>query len=414
MMKLSGVFLTCLFCSFPAYLSAVDSPAEALRIGGLDFPATSFGAIRIDTHENPSKDETERFANYYYDLSTWVGAKKETATLLSDGDDPDEERALDWYNASKLDVEELGENEFKYTTVYRDNRSMTGHEPIGIEIKQELYYKRGRDWAILILTAKNISNTDLQDFYLGLKLDADVPDEENKPTSEDDLVSNNNSLIALYDAERGKERSNVAGLAPLGDAQALMSWWSRDDEPLLDSDRSVLVKNSRTAATGTEADYRIMASTGPFSVGVEGEVVFVCGLVESEGLAAAEVAHKAASVYYEVNIASGLRDALKKQSALVQRTMPAAYQLFANYPNPFNPTTTISYALPEAEHVELSIFNLQGKLVARIVDAEQPAGFHSATWDSRDRHGNRVSSGVYYYRLETGKFVDTRKMILLQ
>jgi hypothetical protein len=193
-----------------------------------------------------------------------------------------------------------------------------------------------------------------------------------------------------------------------------MSWWRRDDEPLLDSDRNVLVKNSRTAVSGTVADYRVMASTGPFSVRVGGEVVFVCSLVESEGLAAAEVAQKAASAYYEENIAPQLKEGLKKQSALVQRALPAAYQLFANYPNPFNPTTTISYALPEAEHVELSIFNLQGKLVAHIVDVEQPPGFHSATWDSRDRHGNRVSSGVYYYRLEAGKFVDTRKMILLQ
>jgi len=92
----------------------------------------------------------------------------------------------------------------------------------------------------------------------------------------------------------------------------------------------------------------------------------------------------------------------------------ATYSLQQNYPNPFNPSTTIQYSLPTAEHVSLKIYNLLGQEVITLVDELQDAGYKQTTWNGKDTYGNQNVSGVYIYRLQTDKFVQTKKMILLK
>jgi len=93
--------------------------------------------------------------------------------------------------------------------------------------------------------------------------------------------------------------------------------------------------------------------------------------------------------------------------------IPDCFQLFHNYPNPFNPSTEIKFALPEAGNVELRIFNQLGQQVAVLVNGFQQAGVHSVFWNGCDELGNTVASGVYFYKIRAGSFEQTRKMILL-
>ena len=88
--------------------------------------------------------------------------------------------------------------------------------------------------------------------------------------------------------------------------------------------------------------------------------------------------------------------------------------LYQNYPNPFNPETTISYQLPENSEVELAIYNLKGQKVKTLVNELLPAGQHSVVWDGKDDNGKSVSSGIYFYKLKTGNFEKTKKMILMK
>ena len=89
--------------------------------------------------------------------------------------------------------------------------------------------------------------------------------------------------------------------------------------------------------------------------------------------------------------------------------IPALYGLTQNYPNPFNPNTTIRYGLPIASEVNLSIYNLLGEEVALLFNGNMPAGNHQVTWDA-----SSMTSGIYFYRLQAGDFVQTRKMVLLK
>jgi predicted outer membrane repeat protein len=88
--------------------------------------------------------------------------------------------------------------------------------------------------------------------------------------------------------------------------------------------------------------------------------------------------------------------------------------LHQNYPNPFNPTTTINYSLKENSKVSLNIYNIKGQKVKTLVNELLLSGKHSIIWNGRDSNGNRVGSGIYFYKLKTDNFEKTRKMILLR
>jgi len=96
-------------------------------------------------------------------------------------------------------------------------------------------------------------------------------------------------------------------------------------------------------------------------------------------------------------------------------TSPARSELTStHYPNPFNPETVIYYSLSQDSEVELTVYNIKGQRVTRLVKSEQPAGAHRVVWDGRDERGNPVSSGVYFYRLSAGELTEQRKMMLLK
>jgi len=93
---------------------------------------------------------------------------------------------------------------------------------------------------------------------------------------------------------------------------------------------------------------------------------------------------------------------------------PEAYALFQNYPNPFNAATQIEFALRQDGHVKLEIFNILGQKIATLVDEYLTAGLKRTSWDGRDAGGRTVASGMYFYRLATGDFVEMKKMVLMK
>jgi glucuronoarabinoxylan endo-1,4-beta-xylanase len=101
---------------------------------------------------------------------------------------------------------------------------------------------------------------------------------------------------------------------------------------------------------------------------------------------------------------------LKRQTGISNETasLPTAYALGQNYPNPFNPTTTISYSVPKTSHVTLGVFNTLGQEVALLASELRSPGTYQVQWNAN------VPSGIYYYRLQAGDFIETKKMILLK
>jgi len=111
------------------------------------------------------------------------------------------------------------------------------------------------------------------------------------------------------------------------------------------------------------------------------------------------------TVRFSVNLDEGS----KKTTVSIENTVSKNYELMQNYPNPFNPTTTITYQLPSEGLVRLYVFDSLGNTVLRLVNKRQAAGKYSIEFDATN-----IPSGVYYYRIESGYFSDTKKMILLK
>jgi hypothetical protein len=89
--------------------------------------------------------------------------------------------------------------------------------------------------------------------------------------------------------------------------------------------------------------------------------------------------------------------------------VPALFSLSQNYPNPFNPSTVISYQLSAISHVRLSVYDVVGREVATLVNEYKPAGIYAVNFDA-----SKLSSGIYFYKLQTGNFTSTKKMVLMK
>ena len=90
------------------------------------------------------------------------------------------------------------------------------------------------------------------------------------------------------------------------------------------------------------------------------------------------------------------------------------YKLIKNYPNPFNPVTTLRYDLPENSHVNITIYDMLGRQVKNLIKQTQDAGYRSVRWNATDDYGKPVSAGIYLYQIQAGEFVQTKKMMLLK
>ena len=124
-------------------------------------------------------------------------------------------------------------------------------------------------------------------------------------------------------------------------------------------------------------------------------------------------------IFHE-NITSGIPDTLENfifnQSniSIDDNLLTNQFLLYQNYPNPFNPITRISYDLPEASDVTISIYNMMGRKIKNLINTNQSTGYKSVIWNGTNDNGEMVSGGMYLYRLKTNTFRETKKMILLK
>lgn len=120
-------------------------------------------------------------------------------------------------------------------------------------------------------------------------------------------------------------------------------------------------------------------------------------------------------IYNPGGASSALIDAFEIESGpTAAGDLPNRFALRPNYPNPFNPSTTIRYELASRANVELRVYDVSGALVRTLVNESKAAGSYSLEWNGRDDRGTAVSSGVYFYRLNAGSFSDVRKMTLVK
>ena len=98
-----------------------------------------------------------------------------------------------------------------------------------------------------------------------------------------------------------------------------------------------------------------------------------------------------------------------QENSISEQPVPMTYNLSSPYPNPFNPSTTIQFSLPQSEMVSMKVYDLNGRLIETLLNDFYDMGKHTITWD-----GSSQSSGMYFVRLESGEYIQTRKVVLVQ
>jgi hypothetical protein len=116
----------------------------------------------------------------------------------------------------------------------------------------------------------------------------------------------------------------------------------------------------------------------------------------------------------QLKIAVGKSEFFQQNQLLINQ-IPLQYELSQNFPNPFNPVTSIRFGLPVASAVTLKVYNVIGEEVAALLDHEpKQAGYHLQVWNGLDKRGQPVPSGVYFYRINAGAFSATKKMLFIK
>jgi len=117
---------------------------------------------------------------------------------------------------------------------------------------------------------------------------------------------------------------------------------------------------------------------------------------------------------YDLKLVAGDIEYVATMTEEILNNIPSVYSLSQNYPNPFNPITKMNYALPKRSRVIISVYNVLGQEVTTLLNKEQDYGYHTVTWNGTDRVGKQVASGVYFARLTTKNFSQTKKMLMLK
>jgi len=294
-------------------------------------------------------------------------------------------------------------------SIFNDSRA---EHPIGLEIVQRSLFWNDPpddDYVILEYTVHNTSDTLISNLYAGLFLDWNL---FNRSYNGGGTVADHdlgyvycigNDFMQVPNKFRGVTVINQEGMS----ANVLRhNPWFEPYFELDESDKYFDMSSGRFDADTNWYDETQVISTGPFSLmpGQCDTVTFAIVAANDTVSNLVTAAIQAKNKYYQ-----------STDVELVDETViPDDYRLGQNYPNPFNPTTMISFSLAARADVSLDVYNLLGRKVTSLVDKNLSAGDYRVEWDGTDFNGNLVASGIYFYRMQAGDKVLTRKMILVK
>ena len=113
---------------------------------------------------------------------------------------------------------------------------------------------------------------------------------------------------------------------------------------------------------------------------------------------------------YEIGIYNNVSTSVRSKD--ISNNLPSEFTLSNNYPNPFNPSTTIEYEIPKAAYVKLEIYNSIGELITTLENSFQNPGKYNVQWNGKNSKGEEVSSGIYFYRMSSNGLTLVKKMIM--
>ncbi len=285
---------------------------------------------------------------------------------------------------------------YHMTAAFTDTRSIN---PLPVTVLQETVdYGRDGDDGMYILRYFLVTSSfqALDSVSFGLLADFDITGGVER------VVYDSDHKLVYQSGDTGP----IVGVVMLDGLQAVSVMANNDGKSgLTENDKYGLVKNSSAgvdeSATG---DVLFTINSSVFSITRSDTVTLACAMIAADNLDQLYASADRARDHYE-NLAAGRNP---------YQVVPESFVLEQNYPNPFNPTTSIAFELPADGDVSLEVFNTLGRRVRVLHAGYLSAGRHVVEWDGLNEGHRRVASGVYFYRLSTSEFSESRKMVLLK
>jgi len=356
-----------------------------------------------------SSDQTEgdgfgpAGANGLYVGSFWGGA---SVSYVCNHDYAEGGNVYDWRTVTTPNgrMADLGTvyADQNYRGIFNDSGNAL---PRSVTVTQESFAfadEPNDDFVILRYTVHNGAATTLSSYYAGIFCDFDIDDSSQNRGA----VDASRRLTYMYPDGGGdyygialREPATARNLTLISNpTQVYPNGYISDTIKY-----RLLNATMSTQTTATADDWSALTSAGPASIPAGADAVYLFALVWGESLADLQ-ANTDAALAVDLTGATPVADA----------GLPRAFALAQNAPNPFNPQTTIVFAVDRASGVRLGVYDLQGRLVRTLADRVYAAGEHRVVWDGRDESGSEMPSGLYLYRLEDGRRTQTRKMVLVR
>jgi serine protease len=298
------------------------------------------------------------------------------------------------------------------STIFNDDGA--GSSKLGIKTTMLTYSfaeENNMNYVILRTQLENTTSNDIKNLYAGYYFDFDIQGVADDDCY-DDMVGYDNTDNFGYAYDRDESPQQVyAGAALISDANYGFYAINQDSSTatvspnnsngFLDSEKWYSISNGIKKTQAGPADISYVISGGPYDISA-GQTL--------------DIAFTLACGYSVDEIRTGVQQSkIKWYSGLTgieeNTKLPEEYILYQNYPNPFNPETVIRYSLPKEGFISLKVYDILGREVATLVNEFQKAGNHNSTFSTRH---SSLSSGVYFYRISSGEFSQTKKMLILK
>jgi serine protease len=403
-------------------ISVLINPTFRTQSGNnISFTITSKGTLAFNDYPDNESGDGFTFMkgrNLLFEAGLMYGIS-ETEIINSVRDATAGSQDKDFYPLSFVQINNPGIiADQEGTSSFNDNNAGTQKLGIQTDLKTYSFSDAGNDnYIILKYNFTNESGIDYSSFYVGIYFDWDIDDE-----GYDQNITNydqTNNFGYAYHTDIDKP---FIGMALLTDGTTGFYGIANDGldggvgvyDGYSDASKWLTLTNGLIKTEAGPNDISSVISAGPFNIKADSTLEVAFSLSAGIDLNSLQNSVVNSRAKYK----SVITDVLKDNSEL-----PTEFSLSQNYPNPFNPSTTIQYSIPvgtsrdlSATNVTLKIYDILGREVATLVNKNQKAGNYEVKFNASTSSStaNELTSGIYFYRIVAGKFVDTKKLILLK
>ncbi len=294
------------------------------------------------------------------------------------------------------------------------NDDGAGNEKLGIKTTMMTYSftePNNRNYIILRTKLENTTQADINNFFAGYYFDFDIP--LDNPGYLDDMVDYDfdDNFGFAYDLDGSPQNTFIGaalishdnhGFYAINQDSTTLEVSPNSSDGFVDSEKWIAISGGIKKTKIGPADISYVISGGPFNINSGQTIDIAFTLACGEDREEVRAAVRQSRIKWQGGLTS-VEDEIEE--------IPKEFILYQNYPNPFNPETVIGYKIPEAGYVSLKVYDLLGREVAVLVDEFKQAGNYKIEFGMKNME---LSSGVYFYRLSSGSFNQTKKMIFMK